>query len=147
MSKRDVWEFTNAYEDVFLLADYLDAKANSVEFNFDTDEQVDTFFLKARDEFAFFAPRCLKIKTKDGGIEAFSFNKAQRYLNAVAEWQKHHTGMVRIIIVKGRQQGISTYTEGRAYHQAIHQEAHNVYIMAHEEAASNATADSTAFQL
>jgi len=141
MSRANVWEFTNSYEDVFALADYLDAKANSVEFTFETDEEMDTFFLKARDEFAFFAPRCLTLKSKEGDLRLFKFNKAQRYLNAVAEWQKHHTGMVRIIIVKGRQQGISTYTEGRAYHQVIHQEAHNVYIMAHEDAASNGLFD------
>lgn len=141
MSKRDVWEFTNPHDDVFALADYLDAKANSVNFTFEDDSEADAFFLKCRDEFAFFAPRCLTLKSKDGDLRLFKFNRAQRYLNAVAEWQKHHTGMVRIIIVKGRQQGISTYTEGRAYHQVIHQEAHNVYIMAHEDAASNGLFD------
>lgn len=141
MSKRDVWEFTNPHDDVFALADYLDAKANSVNFTFEDEQEADAFFLKCRDEFAFFAPRCLTLKSKDGDLRLFKFNRAQRYLNAVAEWQKHHTGMVRIIIVKGRQQGISTYTEGRAYHQVIHQEAHNVYIMAHEDAASNGLFD------
>lgn len=141
MSKRDVWEFTNAKEDVFLLADFLDAQANSVNFTFEDAAESDVFFAKARDEFVFYAPRALKIKGKMGAIHNFTFNKAQRYLNAVVEWQKHHTGMVRVIIVKGRQQGISTYTEGRAYHFCSNYEANNVYIMAHEDAASTGLFD------
>lgn len=137
MSKENPWDLQNSYQDVFTLADHLDELANSVDFSFDSDEECDAFFLKARNEFAFFAPRCLFIKSKRNKIELFKFNKAQRYLNAVAEWQLRTTGMVRIIIVKGRQQGISTYTEGRAYHRIIHREAYNVFIMAHEAAASS----------
>lgn len=141
MSKDNVWHFENGHEDVFTLADYLDEQANAVNFTFDNDEEADAFMWKAREEFAFFAPRCLYIKDKQNKISLFKFNTAQRYLNAIVEWQLKTKGMVRVIIVKGRQQGISTYAEGRGYHRTIHREAYNTLIMAHRADASSALFD------
>lgn len=138
MSKRDVWEFTNYDSDVWLLADYLEAQANSVQFTFEDDAECDAFFYKAKTEFQFFAERCLTIRTKDNKIEPITLNKAQRYLSAIAAWQEHHTGKVRLIIVKGRQQGMSTVVQGRAYWRAIHIEAYHALIMAHLAASSAA---------
>lgn len=138
MSKRDVWEFTNYEEDVWLLADYLEAQANGVAFTFEDDEECDAFFLKAMREFQFFAERCCTIRTKDNKIERIRMNKAQKYLCAIAAWQIYHTGKVRIIIVKGRQQGLSTIVQARASWRVIHNEAYNCMIMAHLAASSTA---------
>lgn len=138
MSKRDVWEFTNTDEDVWMLADYLQEKANSVQFTFEDDAECDAFFMKCENEFQFFAERCCTIRTKDNKLEPITLNKAQRYLMAVAAWQHHHTGKVRIIGVKGRQQGFSTVVQARAYWRTIHREAYYSAIMAHLASSSQA---------
>lgn len=142
MSKRDVWEFETD-EDVWLLADYLEQKANSVNFTFEDDSEVDAFFLKCKNEFQFFAERCCTIRTKDNTLEPIRLNKAQKYMCAIAAWQAHHTGKVRLIIVKGRQQGMSTVVQARAFWKTIHTEAYNALIMAHQAKSSAALFDMT----
>lgn len=47
----------------------------------------------------------LKIRTKEGKIEAFQLNKAQKYIHKKLEEQKKKKGYVRALILKGRQQG------------------------------------------
>lgn len=143
MSKRDVWEFTNTDEDVWMLVDYLEKKANSVNFTFEDDSEMDAFFLKCRNEFQFFAERCLVIRGKDNTIAPIRLNKAQQYMNAIAAWQMHHTGKVRIVVVKGRQQGMSTTVQARAYWKTIHTEAYHSLIMAHQAKSSSALFDMT----
>ena len=50
-----------------------------------------------RGDFDFYAPRCLKIRTKSGQIQPLRLNRAQRHLHAVIEQQLKDTGKVRII--------------------------------------------------
>lgn len=138
MSKADVWNFENYDADVWRLADYLEARANAVDFKFEDDSECDAFFAKAMNEYQFFAERCLTIRTKSNTLEPIRLNKAQRYLNAIAAWQEYHTGMIRIIVVKGRQQGMSTTVQSRAYWRAIHTQAYNCMIMAHLASSSSA---------
>jgi hypothetical protein len=93
---------------------------------------------KLKDDFIFFSERCLKIRTKSGAIEPFRMNRAQKYLHDQIEKQKLETGKVRVLILKGRQQGCSTYVGGRFYHRAIHNFGQRVFILTHEgEATKN----------
>jgi hypothetical protein len=62
-----------------------------------------------------YAKQYLKIRTKSKGIKPFEFNVGQRYLDEVAERQMKVRGYVRIILLKARQWGGSTYVEGRFY--------------------------------
>ena len=52
------------------------------------------------------------------------------------EAQKAATGKVRALILKGRQQGCSTYVGGRFYHRATSQRGLKVFILTHEEQAT-----------
>lgn len=142
MSKRDVWELNNN-QDVWRLAHYLMQRAESVDFAEELVDEAstDAFYLKCSEDMAFFAPRCLRIKGADAKSHLFEFNRAQWYLHTIAEWMIHKYGMVRIIVVKGRQQGISTYLEGRAYWKTIHRENYNVTILTHEAKATNGLFD------
>jgi len=97
-----------------------------------TDPEVDQFILRCMNSFPYFARSCLKILTKTEGIKPLIFNRAQEYLQEVADWMTGKYGKVRIIIVKGRQQGLSTWVEGRGYWKAIHNEGTKVYILTHE---------------
>lgn len=83
-------------------------------------------------DFSFFSRHVLKIKTKEGFIEPFVFNQAQTYLHNELEKQLRDIGRVRALLVKGRQQGCSTYTEGRYYWKAVRKGGKNVFILSHE---------------
>lgn len=89
-------------------------------------------------DFSYYAPRCLKIKDKAGLLTPFVFNHAQQFLHAKIEEQKERTGKVRILVVKGRQQGISTYIEGRFYWRTSMRHGTRAYILTHlQEATDN----------
>lgn len=91
--------------------------------------------LRADDEL--FAAECLKIRTKQGHLEPFLFNKAQKYAHRMIEQQKADIGLVRAIILKGRQQGLSTYIGARFYKAASMYEGVRAFIMAHEDKATS----------
>ena len=92
---------------------------------------------RLRDDFQHYAAKCLKIRTKDGSIEPFVVNKAQMHLHKMLERQKAETGKVRALVLKGRQQGISTYIGGRYYHRSTHSRGLRVFILTHEQEATN----------
>lgn len=89
---------------------------------------------KLNNNLEFFAKHCLKIKPKEGDVKPFIFNKAQKYLHYKLEQQLARTGRVRALILKGRQQGCSTYVAARFYHKATRQKGKSVYILSHEAA-------------
>lgn len=91
---------------------------------------------RLKDDFEHYAPRCLKIRTKTGSVEPLVLNKAQAHLHAITEKQRRETGKVRIIGVKGRQQGFSTYVEGRFYWRITHQKGVRAFILTHEDEAT-----------
>lgn len=99
-------------------------------------DQLDTV-RKLRDQFPHYASKCLKIRGKDGAISDFALNTAQRYLHERLEQQLRETGKVRAIVLKGRQQGISTYIGGRFYHRATFRRGLRVFILTHEQDATN----------
>ena len=96
--------------------------------------------LRCRDDFPFFAERCLKISVKEvtGGeaLWPLKLNDAQEYAHSRFEAQKAKTGMVRAIVLKGRQQGISTLIEARNYHQTTHKRGVKAFIMTHDAKAT-----------
>lgn len=92
---------------------------------------------KLRDDFLHYAPRCLKIRTKSGKVVPLVLNDAQLYIHQRAEEQRAVTQRVRAIVLKGRQQGCSTYVEGRFYWRVSHTKGVRAFILTHEEDASN----------
>lgn len=91
------------------------------------------------DDFEFFARTCLRIRTKTGEIRPFRLNRAQREFHRLAEKQRASTNRVRIITLKARQLGISTYLQGRYYWllwRAKEGMALNAFILTHEDKAT-----------
>jgi hypothetical protein len=64
------------------------------------------------------------------------FNRAQRYIHGEIEAQRKARGKVRALILKGRQQGCSTYVAARFYHRASRNGGLRVFILTHEEQAT-----------
>lgn len=97
---------------------------------------------RLKTDFEYYAPRCLKIITKkdDMGrsdIRPFEFNAAQKIIHDSIEDQKRRLGYVRKVILKGRQQGCSTYVEGRFYWKTSMNGGEKTFILTHQEGATD----------
>jgi hypothetical protein len=92
---------------------------------------------RLHDDFRLFAKHCLKIRDKAGQVLPFELNAAQLYIHERIEDQLARTGKVRVLILKGRQQGASTYTEGRFYWRTATRKGRRTLIIAHEQVASD----------
>lgn len=68
-------------------------------------------------DFQFYSQAALKIRTKEGAIAQLKLNPAQQILDEAVQKQLKSEGKVRVIILKARQQGLSTYVGGYLYHQ------------------------------
>ncbi len=78
-----------------------------------------------------FAPAFFKISDKKGDLVPFVFNRAQRYVHERVESQLARLGYVRVLILKGRQQGISTYIQARFFHRVLTIEGTQAFILTH----------------
>ena len=83
-----------------------------------------------------YIPNFLKIRTKEGEIVNFIPNQPQKKLRDTIEDLRSKNKPVRIIILKARQMGFSTYTEADCFHQTVTHKLFNSTIIAHEEQAS-----------
>lgn len=92
--------------------------------------------LKLKSDFIHYARKCLKLRSKEGVIAPFALNAAQLHIHVEIERQRRETGRVRALILKGRQQGCSTYVEGRFYWRLTHQRGAKAFILTHLEEAS-----------
>lgn len=92
-------------------------------------------------DLTLYAPNQLKIKPKEGPLIPFNFNRAQLYLHERCEEQKKRKGWVRLIILKGRQQGCSTYVGARFYHSTACTTDTLTFIFAHDSEGSSSLYD------
>lgn len=98
---------------------------------------------KAMGDFTLFAPAYLKIATKSGSIEPFILNRAQLYAHEKLEAQLRDFGRVRALILKGRQQGLSTLVQGRYFHRVITRRGMKAFILTHHSDATQNLFDMT----
>lgn len=89
-----------------------------------------------KSDFTYYAPRLLKIRTKAGQLKPLTLNTMQIKIDATIERLKAEGKPVRMIILKYRQGGASTYTEGRIFHATSMNHLMNSLIVAHEDDAS-----------
>jgi hypothetical protein len=66
-------------------------------------------------DLSFYCNACLRIRTKRAKLEYLSFNHAQSVVHKriAAQYKKH--GYVRAIVLKARQEGVSTYVAARFF--------------------------------
>jgi hypothetical protein len=96
-----------------------------------------TIRTKLKTDFVHYAAKSLKIRAKTGDIKPLELNRAQLFLHTKLEEQRQKTGKVRALVLKGRQQGASTYIGGRFYWRATHTRGVRVFILTHEQDATN----------
>lgn len=95
---------------------------------------------KYSEDFSSFAEDQIKIITKDAsqGFVPFKLNTAQEIITEKLNEQLKETGRVRAIILKARQQGISTYCAGRVFWKSYFSPHARSVVMAHDSATSDA---------
>ena len=98
---------------------------------------------RLKDDFDFYARNCLQIRTKESGLQSFYLNEAQQYIHNRLEQQIKETGKVRAILLKGRQQGASTYVGGRFIHKTTHNKGVRAFILTHDGESTNALFEMT----
>jgi hypothetical protein len=94
-------------------------------------------------DFQFYAPNALKIRTKDSEIAPLRLNRAQMILLDAIKKQLESTGRIRIIILKGRQQGLSTAVGGYFYFDVSQHSAKKALVVAHKADSTKALFDMT----
>lgn len=83
-----------------------------------------------------FAPAFLTIKNKAGRPVPFTLNQAQLYAQGRLEAQLKEIGRVRALVLKGRQQGLSTLIQARYFHKVITTRGQKAFILTHEAEAT-----------
>ena len=88
------------------------------------------------EDFEFYAENALYIRTKDQQIVPFKLNRAQTRLLERIYAQLEARGFVRLIVLKGRQMGISTLIGAFLYFWVSQRRAQRAIVLAHEAPAS-----------
>ena len=85
-----------------------------------------------RDNLPEYCKRYIRIRPKKGGaVVPLLFNEAQSRLHWFIEDMKEAKQLIRVCVVKGRQQGVSTYTAARFLQKATLNLGVSVFILAH----------------
>ena len=87
-------------------------------------------------DLEFYSRNCLKVRAKSGKVVPFIFNRAQQHIHDCLQRQLKETGKVRALILKGRQQGCSTYVGARFYHASTWRTGVRTFILTHEDQAT-----------
>jgi hypothetical protein len=90
-----------------------------------------------KSDFAFYAPRALKVLSKEGKVVPLALNTTQLHIHAKLEAQLRSTGKVRALILKGRQQGASTFIAARFYWKLQFRKGKRALIITHEQSATD----------
>lgn len=98
---------------------------------------------KLLNDFEYYAPRALRIRTKTGEIVNFKLNKAQKILNDTVNKQLEAEGKVRIIVLKARQMGLSTSIGGWLYWWTSQRKAQKTIVVTHHADSTKALFDLT----
>ncbi len=93
---------------------------------------------RLKDDFPFYADKALRIRTKTAEIVPFRLNHAQWKLQEAVDESIRQTGRVRIIILKARQQGLSTYVGGKLYHAVSQSKAKKAIVVTHKSDSTTA---------
>ncbi len=91
---------------------------------------------RLKDDFEFYSRNCLTIRAKNAETTNLRLNKAQLHIHNLIQKQLHDTGKVRAVILKGRQQGASTYIQGRFTWRTTHRKGVRAFILTHEDDAT-----------
>ena len=109
-----------------------------MDLNPATREEALRLTQRCRDDAFFYYKNCLRIQEfGTGKLVPMGLNKVQLILHRIAERQKAEHNHIRIVVLKARRFGISTYVQGRFFHLAATRQNKVVQITTHSKAATN----------
>jgi hypothetical protein len=85
-----------------------------------------------------YAASVLKLVDKQGNLVEFKLNPLQQKLHDAIETQKANTGKVRVIVLKSRKLGMSTYTAARLTHATAFNKHKRAVVTTHVSDSTNA---------
>lgn len=94
------------------------------------------FAYKVKNDRLWYMEKFLKIRDKKSNLVPFVANSAQKKFNEIIEETRKAGKPHRYIILKARQLGMSTFTEGYIFHDTSTRPFVNSLIIAHEEKAT-----------
>ncbi|WP_422023358.1 hypothetical protein [Pyruvatibacter mobilis] len=94
-------------------------------------------------DYRYYAAKSLVIRAKNAQIVPLKLNAAQQILQDAIEEELASRGYVRIIILKGRQQGLSTHVGGYLYFNVSQKEARKAMVITHHSDSTRALFDMT----
>ncbi|TFU06168.1 hypothetical protein EUV02_03920 [Polymorphobacter arshaanensis] len=99
--------------------------------------------LRLLNDFEYYAPRILKIRTKTGETLPFKLNRAQRqfFEQILDQWQK--TGRVRVVVLKARQMGLSTLWGAFMFWWTTQHKGQKAMVITHKTDSTKALFDMT----
>jgi hypothetical protein len=103
-----------------------------------TDEYLEVA-VRLYDDYRYYAEQALKIKPKtkkQGALIPLVFNTAQTYIYYMLQRQKALIQKIRAFIVKGRQQGCSTFIQGMYFHETSMNYGVKTFIQTHSKDAT-----------
>lgn len=98
---------------------------------------------RLRDDFPYYAENALKIRTKKGEIAPLSLKPAQRILQDAIDKQMAAEGKVRVIVLKARQQGLSTAIGAWIFWWVTQHSAQRAIVATHAADSTRALFDMT----
>ena len=98
---------------------------------------------RLRDSFPFYAKHALKIRSKNGDIRPLVLNEGQLLLQEVIDREMNTRGYARVVVLKGRQCGISTMVAGYFYFSVSQRKASKAMVLAHVADSTKALFDMT----
>ena len=95
---------------------------------------VQKFYKRIHEDFGFYSENFLKIRTKEGTMVNFKLNPMQKKSEDLIRKEQISKGKpVRVILLKARQHGISTYCEAKIFHATVNNPFRNGMIISHED--------------
>ncbi|WAK01859.1 hypothetical protein [Methylobacter sp. YRD-M1] len=91
-----------------------------------------------KNDFPLYAESVLKLVDKKGNLIDFNLNPLQQKLHEAIEKQKRETGKVRVIVLKSRKLGISTYTAARNIHLTAFNKHKRSVVITHQSDSTSA---------
>lgn len=100
--------------------------------------EIEQVAAKFKGNFPLYAKNILKIVTKEGESLPFALNAAQLYVHKQLEDQLQKQGNIRVLCLKARQTGISTYVQGRNFWKVTQNRNANAFVLSHLAESTNA---------
>ena len=99
-------------------------------------DKMTAFAYKVKNDTPWYMENFLKIRDKKQRLVPFKINEAQQEFQRIIDENTRLGKPHRYIILKARQLGFSTFTEGKIFHDTVTSENVNSLIIAHEDKAT-----------